>query len=411
MVHKTVYPSFYRVLFSYFNRFPPDHSVQGTAAQVTILDNSSFHVQSTGPPVLRSALDIQSGTEHQGRKIQSTPETLLENKPRTESLACKAKQRIVFLKTHKTASTTLVSILERYGYYRNLTFAVGKSHILSFQNKFVRGNVLKFPGMQGKPFDMLTNHARYNRPEMDFLVPNATYITILRKPEDQLDSAFGYFEMYRGMKLENETNPLEKFMEDPMKYYLPHKYHMWQLSRNGMLFDLGLEHKYDEDDPKIVEKIQEIDGDFDLVLLSDFFDESLILLKRLLCWEYEDILYLSCGIRSASHRFENNEELAKRIRAWSHGDVLLYNHFNNTFWKRVKDYGPTFKEDLRHFRELNQRVYDDCIDRNNTNKSDKRVEKLKLKNTSERCKRLQRGDINYTPMIRKSMKSRFGSPS
>ncbi|PIK57633.1 putative galactosylceramide sulfotransferase isoform X2 [Apostichopus japonicus] len=225
---------------------------------------------------------------------------------------CSPIQRIVFLKTHKTASTTMASVFERYGYYRNLTFAVGKRHVLSFEYKFSRGNVMKFPKMKGKPFDMLTNHARYSREEMNAVVPNATYITILRKPEDQVDSAFGYFEMYRGMKIGSEPNPLETFMDDPMKYYKGHKYHMWQLSRNGMLFDLGLDHKYDEDDQKINEKIKELAGEFDLVLISEYLDESLLLMKKLLCWEYTDIVYLSSGIRSKSHRYDKDRDLRNK---------------------------------------------------------------------------------------------------
>ncbi|PIK34920.1 putative galactosylceramide sulfotransferase isoform X2 [Apostichopus japonicus] len=109
----------------------------------------------------------------------------------THEPECLPKQKIVFIKTHKTASTTTASIFERYGYYRNLTFVTGKRHVLSFAGKFNRKNVLPFPKMKKKTFDILANHARYDRKEMSFLIPNAVYVTILRKPEDQLESAFG----------------------------------------------------------------------------------------------------------------------------------------------------------------------------------------------------------------------------
>lgn len=335
--------------------------------------------------------------------LKETDQTL----PLVNFRKCKPISRIVFLKTHKTASTTTASIFERYGYYRNLTFAIGRTHILSYTYKFSHLNLMKFPGMEGKPFDILCNHARYNRKEMDLVVPDATYVTILRRPEKQIDSAFGYFEMYRGMKLGMETNPLKAFMKEPRKYYKEHKYHMWQESRNGMLFDLGFDHKYDDDEAKILQKINELDAEFDLVMIAEYFDESLLLLKKLLCWEFEDILYLSSGVRSSSHRYELDEDLIKRLREWSHGDSLLYNHFNTTFWKKVADYGPTFEADLKHFRQLNRAVFQDCIAENQMNKKDRREDKFMLKNKSERCAAILRADVPYTGLIRKSMVARF----
>ncbi|PIK37355.1 putative galactosylceramide sulfotransferase isoform X2 [Apostichopus japonicus] len=191
---------------------------------------------------IRSASGHHNGSDENGRIYNLTSMKLAV----VHAQPCESIQRIVFLKTHKTASTTSASLFQRYGYYRNLTFAVGRNHILSFSSKFSRRNVLNFPGMRGKAFDMLANHARYNRGEMDLVVPNATYVTIIRRPEDQLESAFGYFEMYRGMNLSKDDHPLRTFMENPMKYYENHKYHMWQLSRNGQLFDLGLDRQMQE---------------------------------------------------------------------------------------------------------------------------------------------------------------------
>ncbi|XP_071842745.1 galactosylceramide sulfotransferase-like isoform X2 [Apostichopus japonicus] len=369
--------------------------------------NVSSNAVAVGPQVHRPSFQVQKTDSVTSIKTTLLPNLMRETQP-TPVPKCSPIQRIVFLKTHKTASTTMASVFERYGYYRNLTFAVGKRHVLSFEYKFSRGNVMKFPKMKGKPFDMLTNHARYSREEMNAVVPNATYITILRKPEDQVDSAFGYFEMYRGMKIGSEPNPLETFMDDPMKYYKGHKYHMWQLSRNGMLFDLGLDHKYDEDDQKINEKIKELAGEFDLVLISEYLDESLLLMKKLLCWEYTDIVYLSSGIRSKSHRYDKDRDLRNKIRMWSHGDVLLYDHFNKTLWKKIRDYGPSFQTDLKYFRDLNKSVYDECVNPSKWNKHDIREDKLILKNDSEWCRSVIRADMGYTKMIRKSMVDRFG---
>lgn len=353
---------------------------------------------------IRSASGHHNGSDENGRIYNLTSMKLAV----VHAQPCESIQRIVFLKTHKTASTTSASLFQRYGYYRNLTFAVGRNHILSFSSKFSRRNVLNFPGMRGKPFDILANHARYNRGEMDLVVPNATYVTIIRRPEDQLESAFGYFEMYRGMNLSKDDNPLQTFMENPMKYYENHKYHMWQLSRNGQLFDLGLDRQMQENKSFIEQFINQIDKDFDLVMISEYYDESLVLMKKLLCWNFEDILYIPAGVRSTSHRYLKDESLVRKMQTWNMGDVMLYNHFNQSLWKKIDDYGATFYTDLETFRGLNHAVFKECISPNKTDGRDRREKKYVLKNGTERCSRIIMADVNYTPMIRTSMIERFG---
>jgi len=41
-----------------------------------------------------------------------------------------------------------------------------------------------------------------------------------------------------------------------------------------------------------------LDKTLDLVLLSDFFKESMILLKKELCWEWDDVLFFVTNERS-----------------------------------------------------------------------------------------------------------------
>ena len=55
-----------------------------------------------------------------------------------------------------------------------------------------------------------------------------------------------------------------------------------QWARNHMMFDFG----YDEDMSDLMEikaAIRKIEGTFDLVMITGRFDESLVLLKHLLC--------------------------------------------------------------------------------------------------------------------------------
>ncbi|XP_071483283.1 galactosylceramide sulfotransferase-like [Diadema antillarum] len=264
------------------------------------------------------------------------------------NIPCKPVQRVVYVKTHKTASTTMASILERFGYLRNLSFALGKSnHILSSEQLFTTSMPFRVPNRTRTDFDMLVNHVRYNRKDMDIAVPNAKYVSILRNPVSQLESAFGYFEMARHLKIKTQ-NPFETFMTNPL-YYYQKKAYFWTRSRNGQLYDFGFDHKYDEDKNHIQSLIDKISQEIDLMMITEYFDESLILFRKLMCWDFEDILYISNGIRSKSHRYTVTDEIARKIRTWSAGDVMLYEHFNRTLWKKVAEYGPQFQKDLAHF--------------------------------------------------------------
>ena len=61
------------------------------------------------------------------------------------------------------------------------------------------------------------------------------------------------------------------------------------LSQNQQLWDLGLATPDMENDAKVDAKIAELSAQFDFVILAEFFDEGLVILARLLCWELEDV--------------------------------------------------------------------------------------------------------------------------
>ncbi|XP_077984480.1 galactosylceramide sulfotransferase-like [Glandiceps talaboti] len=324
---------------------------------------------------------------------------------------CFSVERIVFIKTHKTASTTLSSILQRYGYLKNLDFALPYSgHIITetvpFERKYVK------PFKKGG-YHMLTNHARYNRAEMNIAVPNAVYITILREPSRQLESAFGYYKMAHKLKLTRNSNPFEAFMEHPDKFLSEKRdFHLWTQMRNGQIFDLGLDHRFQDNDTMVDHKILQIEQEFELVLINEYFNESLLILKRLLCWNTNDVLYISNSIRGRQLRYKMNDEIKKKARNWNKADVKLYDHFNRTLWKKISEYGPNFERDLVDFTKQIQSVKNDCIApykfRAITNH---REERLVLKSgASAMCKQLWFGDVEYTELIRNKQRHRLWMP-
>ena len=63
------------------------------------------------------------------------------------------------------------------------------------------------------------------------------------------------------------------------------------------------------DEAYIDSKIQEMDNIFTLVLLTDFFDESLIMMKHKLCWDWDDIVYIKFKMRIQEAKTEVSTRL------------------------------------------------------------------------------------------------------
>ena len=87
-----------------------------------------------------------------------------------------------------------------------------------------------------------------------------------------------------------------------------------------MLFDLGYPAKIstasepssdNEDDLKSA--IHNIERDFDLVLITEYFDEGLVLMMREFCWTFDDIIYLKQNARTKSSKNKMSKKLSKQI--------------------------------------------------------------------------------------------------
>ena len=81
----------------------------------------------------------------------------------------------------------------------------------------------------------------------------------------------------------------------------------------GQIFDLGLQHKYYNDPATIRKHINDLAEKIDLVLIMEYFDESLVLLKRELCWDLDDVVYFKLNQRSLEYK---QLELTSQQEVW-----------------------------------------------------------------------------------------------
>ena len=269
----------------------------------------------------------------------------------------------MFLKTHKTGGSTIVNILFRYGDSRDLTFVLGAGH-LGWPSRFSISSAL--PSYR-QP-NILCSHTVFNKKPMNWLFPQeiSKYITIIRNPVNNFESVFNYYEMGKNFGLGDDPMvSLEKFLERPSFFYNTSGAKKKDIPniRNPMMFDLGLSYKYFQNNTAVTKYINFLKKQFDLVMIMDYFDESLILLKRLFCWEIDDILYVKVNERLDKERASNlSDRVKENIKRWNKADDLLFTYFNVTFWRKIEMEGSGFYEDLSAFRERRLKIQQMCFE-------------------------------------------------
>ena len=233
---------------------------------------------------------------------------------------CTPRKKVAFLKTHKCASTTIQNILLRFGKNNNLNFVLpSQSHLLGtnvpFRRNMLQGTMWEQAGLE---YDLFLLHTIWNHPEIAHTLSDkgdVLYISILRDPVELFRSWWDYMRLDNRYKktideyaLSIRSNSIVSTKERPFGF-------------NQMLFDFGLPFEDMNDEHKIQKKIEEVDESFDLILLADkpFFQDSIILLKDALCWEYRDVINFQLNSKK--------KELKTNISAAAH-EALKGNIFH-----------------------------------------------------------------------------------
>ena len=251
---------------------------------------------------------------------------------------------------------------------------------------------------------------------------NTNYVTILRNPVTQFESSFFYFEFDRVLRLRHHPDPIRLFMEYPDEYLynitlvindFPETINLLQ---SGMFYDLGQDFLEVEEDDVIRKRITEMESEFGLIMIMEYFDESLVLLKIEMCWQLEDIPYIKQNQRKKTNSRRMSDDLRERILQWNRADSMLYNHFNRTLWNKINALGDTFWHQLRQFRAMNREIRRVCAPRKITLKGfrinvnvteyvmDPKVEPFHR----YLCQKILTTEIGYLTYFRKKLGQQYG---
>jgi len=149
-----------------------------------------------------------------------------------------------------------------------------------------------------------------------------------------------------------------------------------------MFFDMGFDNTRDDDVDYVTNAIKWLDGIFDLVVVSDHFDESMVLLSDLLCWPIEDFACLTVNARVHDNVTSqaDDDRIRDKVRQWNRADAQIFDYFNATLWYKVERFGrERMNQQLQLLSDERDRLSEKCL---------KKSEPVLLDNLEDKQKKL-----------------------
>ncbi len=194
-------------------------------------------------------------------------------------------------------------------------------------------------------FDFFMEHILYNDEFVRKYLPrNRTfYMASIREPWSRLESHLQYFFKQSSLKehLGLSTNSKLTFSSQIMaKLSTKNEQFLNRVAganfsmficRNQQLRQFGFPYNQQDNMTYIQEFINDLD--FDLIHITELFDESLVLLKHQMCWTFNDILYIKLRSKS-SYPFEPGSS-RKKLEAQYEREYRFVPHVNFVHFTRI----------------------------------------------------------------------------
>ncbi|KII67428.1 Galactosylceramide sulfotransferase [Thelohanellus kitauei] len=309
------------------------------------------------------------------------------------------KPKVFFLRTHKTGSTSIFNILIRAGISRGVNIALPPPKKKHFWPKSVGSD----DDNRTYNEDFLLYHSILNMSSIEYYYPRSKtlYVSILREVVPQYKSAFLFFKSWKRFGLAPDINSIESMLnilKDKSTSSMNRFYH-----QNINFFDFGFTNADLMTDESIREAINKIDAMFDLVMIKELWEESLLLLKEMFCLTIDQIVVFNINQVKNDHP-ELPLYVDQMILEFNRADKMLYDHFYAKLKRMAKKLQP---KEFLELRERQKYWSDSCING--------RVEKIHYqdvkylafdvksnlsKNTQLECILRTFNDIDYLRVLR-----------
>ena len=112
--------------------------------------------------------------------------------------------------------------------------------------------------------------------------------------------------------------------------------------------------------PAIQAKIKAVEKEFNLVLISENFTESMVLLKDLLHWTAEDMTW-TVKNHGSNIKSSISQNAYRCLEEWNKADMILYQHFKQKFEQIVMVFGVNeMEKKSKELLMLNSNIMEKC---------------------------------------------------
>lgn len=345
-------------------------------------------------------LEVLNGTdsEEHGFGQQKVP----------EEVPAEEVHHLFFLKVHKAASTTVLNVVYRFALSHHLVVFLPKpwmANILSEQDKKWSQNADPLPP-GAEHFDILCNHLIFDEASIRRELPEGTaFVGIVRQPFEQFVSAFWYYRekySYKYLLRIPGQRPISTYLQHP-RHWEP-KAGVLQFTNNRMSIDFGMDPNQVHNKVYVKKYVQYLSKTFHLVMVSDRFDESILLLRRLLGWKVQDVVYIQNNVRK--NKFYNQTFTSKEKRthrSLNLADYALYERFSKVLDDKVRAAGKSFSEEVKSFQVICRAVSDYCHDKTTAHPMVVQAEpwREEFSITKKMCDLMMMDEIQFVDTVRK----------
>ncbi|KAF6027635.1 GAL3ST2 [Bugula neritina] len=213
--------------------------------------------------------------------------------------------------------------------------------------------------------DILCFHCVFSKDIANVMPEDTFFVTSVREPFAMLQSYYIYYNWYACAK---------KSLAEVISSLSNESWICGAPARNPMMFDLGFSVDKHSKSPKAIDEyIEMLDRRFNLVIVVEYFDESLIILRDMLGWSNDDILSFAINFRQNKKNryvklkpahgvsYEDKDKIKMLLYEKSEADVKLYAHFKRKLEAIIEANKDYILKERRQLRKLRKEWMEYCI--------------------------------------------------
>lgn len=177
----------------------------------------------------------------------------------------------------------------------------------------------------------------------------------------------------------------------------------FSFTNNRMAYEFGFPSRLfkNYNSKQTQEYLKKLDKEFDVVIVNEYMEESVVLLRRILNWKVKDILYLTINENERKHETDNSElEKRQLYRQYAKLDYALYEFFLERLWRQINFHGQDIMREISYFKSLTKTVQNFCL---SDSREDIFIEESPWSEgfsvVNEDCEKMDRSEVEYVDKI------------